>query len=691
MDFRELLRQHPFLRLLLPLVVGILSSDMVDIPNGLAYILLWIGFVFLLLFVLTPKLRKSIELRSVFGLVVFVLLASLGVYRLQVVQEDMMLNVTDSCQVYQLELIENPIEKKNSYSCVAKICESIQKDQVCKETANIILYFQKDSLIEQFQTGDRLLINSDVERVRNAGNPNEFDYAGYLKTRRILYSSYLGTANWLKLSDENSWSLRTQAWKWRDNLLQIYRDNGIQNESFDILAALTLGYKTSLDPEVRKAWADAGAMHVLAVSGLHVGIIYLVMSFLLNFLTKIKYGRWIRSLLLLLTLWLYALITGLSPSVMRAACMFSFIVIGEAMRRKGGVFNSLAASAFFLLLYNPYLLFTVGFQFSYLAVAGIVFFQPKFDKLLYIKNSILNKLWQLTTVALSAQIATFPLTIYYFNQFPAYFLLSGYVVILMAGILIYLSALLLILSQVEVISNLLGWVLQNAISVLNQIIVWIQELPGAVIQKCSFTSYQVTLMYLIIFCLIFIVIEKRKFAVFTLLLLLISFQLPEIVSVFQPNQQELIVFNAGKNSLIGFRNKNSVSYLCDKNMKNTKQKFLTNNYQIKNKIEKIRTDTIKDVDFREFAGNKILIIGKNKKLSEEFFNHLNPDIILIRKSGLKLSEVLTKHCSNLSIVLDGSVYGKDLKRLHRNTDLQFPNLFVIKDRGAFTVDLSSHK
>ncbi|MCT4604148.1 MAG: hypothetical protein N4A59_14760, partial [Marinifilum sp.] len=106
---------------------------------------------------------------------------------------------------------------------------------------------------------------------------------------------------------------------------------------------------------------------------------------------------------------------------------------------------------------------------------------------------------------------------------------------------------------------------------------------------------------------------------------------------------------------------------------------------------KIRTDTIKDVDFREFAGNKILIIGKNKKLSEEFFNHLNPDIILIRKSGLKLSEVLTKHCSNLSIVLDGSVYGKDLKRLHRNTDLQFPNLFVIKDRGAFTVDLSSHK
>ncbi len=371
--------------------------------------------------------------------------------------------------------------------------------------------------------------------------------------------------------------------------------------------------------------------------------------------------------------------------------MFSFIVVGEAMRRKGGVFNSLAASAFFLLLYNPYLLFTVGFQFSYLAVVGIVFFQPKFDKLLFVRNPILNKLWQLTTVALAAQIATFPLTIYYFNQFPSYFLLSGYVVILMAGILIYLSALLLILSQVEILSNILGWILQHLIKILNQIIVWIHELPAAVIHSISFSSFQVLLMYALIINLVFVVILRRKMAVYSLLILLVFFQIPELLNHFRPKKQELIVFNAGGNSLIGFRSGNQVSYLCDKNMEMSKQKFLANNYQIQNHLDKLKIDTIQEVDFWEFAGSKILIIQRYNDLAIELFNHLHPDIVLVRKSALKKAEKLIKHQSNCTIVVDGSVYKNDLQRLQNTKVDSLGKLFVIMDRGAFIVDLSLYK
>lgn len=691
MDLRELLRQYPFLRILFFLIIGIFIAESLEISNKLALILISFGFVLMILFVLIPQLKKSYKLRPFFGLIVLVLFTCLGVFRTQVVKESMFLSEVDSCEAYQLRLIENPNEKANTFSCVARITESVNKNSITKETANIILYFKKDSLVNQLNVGDRLLINSMVERVKNAGNPNEFDYSGYLKTRHILYTSYVNTTNWIKLPRDHRMNVRTLAWKWRDQLLQIYRDNGIKNESFDILAALTLGYKTSLDPEVRKAWADAGAMHVLAVSGLHVGIIYLIMSYLLGFLLKIKYGRWIRSLLLLIILWLYALITGLSPSVMRAACMFSFIVVGEAMRRKGGVFNSLAASAFFLLLYNPYLIFTVGFQFSYLAVVGIVFFQPKFDKLLFVRNPILNKLWQLTTVALAAQIATFPLTIFYFNQFPSYFLLSGYVVILMAGILIYLSTLLLILSQVEILSNILGWILQHLIKMLNQIIVWIHELPVAVIHSLSFSSFQVLLMYALIINLIFIVILRRKMAVYSLLILLISFQMPELLNHFQPKKQELIVFNAGRNSLIGFRSGNQVSYLCDKNMEMSKQKFLANNYQIQNHIDELKTDTIQEVDFREFAGSKILIIQRYNDLSIELLNHLHPDFVLMRKSALKKAEKLMKHQINCTIVVDGSVYKNDLQRFQNTKVDSLGKLFVIMDKGAFIVDLSLYK
>jgi len=173
------------------------------------------------------------------------------------------------------------------------------------------------------------------------------------------------------------------------------------------------------------------------------------------------------------------------------------------------------------------------------------------------------------------------------------------------------------------------------------------------------------------------------------MILLISFQIPELLKHIQSKKQELIIFNAGRNALIGFRNGNQVSYLCDKGMRMSKQKFLANNYQIHNHLYELKTDTIKEVDFREFAGSKLLIIQKNNDFSFELLNRLDPDIILMRKSALKNAEFLTKNQINSTIVIDGSVYKNDLQRLHNANVDSVCNLFVIKDRGAFVVDLSS--
>ena len=350
------------------------------------------------------------------------------------------------------------------------------------------------------------------------------------------------------------------------SLLSIYRRNGIQNESFDILAALTLGYKTGMDPEIKRTWADAGAMHVLAVSGLHVGIIYMIMNYLIRFLARFKYGCHLQGILLLLTLWTYALLTGMSPSVMRSATMFSFIVIGKVLKRDGSIYNSLAISAFFLLLIDPFLLFTVGFQFSYLAVVSIVFFQPQFDKLLYIGNPILKKLWQLTTVSLAAQIGTFPLAVYYFHQFPSYFLLSGYVVITMAGMLIYLSALLLILSPIGILSEGLGWILRNLVEGMNFLIVKIQALPGSVIRELSLSQYQLLFTYFLLFSLIALLSFKRKKAVYAFVVILIGIQLPITIRIFQVPKNEMLVFNSKGHSVIGFVEGSKGLFLVDGKM-----------------------------------------------------------------------------------------------------------------------------
>ena len=689
MDFRELLRQHPFLRILFPLLIGILLTKSIELSIDLIQLLLVINCIPILLFVSVPILRKARLLKIVFGIFLFLLFVNLGIFRVQIVQTNMQLiNACDSC-AYKVQLVDNPIEKSNTYSCAVKVCESITQNQIGFESAKAMLYFQKDSIVSQLKTGDFILISSVLNRVKNAGNPYEFDYAGYLKTRHILYSSYVRKSEWIKLKDEDRFNIRAMAWKWRDKLLHIYQENGIKNESFDILAALTLGYKSSLDPEIKRAWADAGAMHVLAVSGLHVGIIYLVMSYLLGFLQRVRFGLWIRCVALLFTLWSYALITGLSPSVMRAACMFSFIIIGEAMRRKGGIFNSLAASAFFLLLYDPYLLFGVGFQFSYLAVAGIVFFQPKFDSLVYVSNPILRKFWQLTTVALAAQIATFPLAIYYFNQFPTYFLLSGYVVILVAGILIYLSALLLILSSFDWIANALGWILQKTVELLNHIIVWIHELPGAVIRQCNFTTYEVILLYLILFALIFVLVLKRKYAVYTLLILLIAIKIPTLAQVFHHPKNEIVVFNVANNSLVSFKSGERVCYLLDKSLPESKFELLTKSYNLKKEIQFIQKDTIQDIDFRIINNTSILIIEKKLTEIDSLFHKLKPDIIVLRKSALKMKEKLTKHSLNSLIVIDGSVYRNDLQRLRETSELDSTKFFITRETGAFIFDLSS--
>ncbi|MGQ1910401.1 ComEC/Rec2 family competence protein [Marinifilum sp. RC60d5] len=691
MTFREIFRQNPFLRILLPLLVGILFASYFKVNDTLCYALIIVGFTGMIGFIAIPTLRKSYSLRTLFGIFCSLFLLGLAVCRVNIVESALHLSSQPTSRIYKVELIEKPVEKTNSYLCIVDIKESLSDKTFVYQTAKAILYFAKDSSVKTLKPGDLLLLNSSLNRVKNAGNPYEFDYAAYLKTQHILYSAYINTNSWIKLGEHSRKSISILALEWRDSLLDIYREKGIRDESFDILAALTLGYKTTLDPEIKRAWADAGAMHVLAVSGLHVGIIYIIMKFILGFLGKVKYGQWIKGVLLLLSLWMYALLTGLSPSVMRAASMFSFVIGGEVLKRYGGIYNSLAASAVFLLLYNPFLLFTVGFQFSYLAVVGIVFFQARFEKLLYVRNFILRKLWQLTTVAIAAQIATFPLAIYYFNQFPTYFLLSGYIVILMAGVLIYLSILLLLLAKIDFLSDILAWILHHLVGWMNWLIVQIHHLPGAVIRDFTFTEYQVVLLYLSILCLIFILVLKRKKAVFSLLILLLCIQIPVLISKLKAEERELVVFNAGRNSLIGLRNKEKVFLLIDKDLKEKKIERLTKPYLMQKGVVDIQIDTLRAFDYRDFDGTVIVSIDRKLVNANQVLDSIKADYLILRKNALKSDSIWVKKGNNRVDILDGSIYLNDLKRITNRRNVPSEKFFQVGESGAYIQLLSSQK
>ena len=249
----------------------------------------------------------------------------------------------------------------------------------------------------------------------------------------------------------------------RDKLLNILKENGLKNNELAVASALILGYKDDLGEELKHSYSSAGATHVLAVSGLHVGIIFLVLNFLLNILDKNDRFKISKAILLICFLWAYATITGLSPSVVRAATMFSFVTIGKSFGKSSSIYNTLCASAFVLLVYNPYLIMEVGFQLSYLAVVGIVYFQSIIYKWIYVKNKFLKYIWMITSVSIAAQLTTFPLGLLYLHQSPTYLFASNLFVIPGAMLIIGLGILLFITSWIPLISGGIGWLLAKFI------------------------------------------------------------------------------------------------------------------------------------------------------------------------------------------------------------------------------------
>jgi competence protein ComEC len=285
--------------------------------------------------------------------------------------------------------------------------------------------------------------------------------------------------------------------KVRGDLIESLNEDSVPSKEHGVISALLVGDRSFLDPQLRNDFADAGAVHILAVSGLHVGIIYLLFLSVFNFLLREKM-RLFKFFLILAVLWGYAAFTGFSPSVLRAATMFSFIAAGKYNSRYVNTYNMIAASALFLLAVNPLLITQIGFQLSYLAVIGIVFFHPKFRALLVIENKYIDMLWSLVCVSFAAQLATFPLSIYYFHQFPMLFMITNIVVIPLATLILYFGVAWVVLLWIPFVSDILGWITIIFTRILNTFVELINTIPFAKMDGLYMSSLSVMLTYMII-------------------------------------------------------------------------------------------------------------------------------------------------------------------------------------------------
>lgn len=449
--------------------------------------------------------------------------------------------------------IKNRPEKKGNYTkCLVEI-EQLKFQKWTAARGRAYLYVKGHSFLN-LAIGQRLHIPENAfKSLSKARNPGEFDYAAYLANKHIYQQAFVDSSEVILLKSPKTKPLMAYLSAYRMNLLATL--SFLPNTTRGIAEALLLGYRNNLDEHTSQVFSDTGTMHILAVSGLHVGIIYAVLGFLLAKLIPSSRFRSVRTIATISGLIIYALLTGLPPSVLRATLMFSIFCIGQQVERNTNTSNSLLGSAFILLVADPNLLFNLGFIFSYAAVLGIVNFQPFFANLLSVKSPILRFLWNLTTVSFAAQLATFPLTLLFFHQFPLLFPISNLIAIPAAFITVVLGLIVIFLSFIPLgLLSVSQMIYEFVLDVLLGSLDILSQVSWGKIDEIHLPIWQALFLYLLIFTLFLCWKTKRSFAVWAFSTCFLCLILSSTVQNYlQRQNSSFIVFDVGYKSLYGCR------------------------------------------------------------------------------------------------------------------------------------------
>lgn len=439
--------------------------------------------------------------------------------------------------------------------------------KVLPVTGQLVIALKTDTAgKKRYRYGDELLIRSKFTGTEPPYNPAEFNFKLFLQNQNIWHQTFINESQLRILAHEKGNPVISYAKKLRQKLVLKLARYVPDKEAAAVAATLLLGYRASLNAETLSAYSRTGTLHVLSVSGMHVALLYVVISKLLGWSFLTRKNRWLKPVISILLIWAYALITGFSPSVNRAALMISLLIIGKTFNRDANSLNILAFSAFALLIYNPFYLADVGFQLSYLAVFGLIVLQPAIQKLLQPDHRIVRLVWSACCVSLAAQLVTSPLSLYYFHQFPVYFLISNLFILIPSAVIMYVGVLFLICPDGWLITQWLGWLLEKFIVLTNSGLHIIEKWPWASIDRVwiSFTEYLLLSLAAMAFSMFIIFKTKKLFPVMLILVLLFSLS-TSLKKVKKFGQKELVLFSFRKNTGMIFHVQNKAVIVSDLN------------------------------------------------------------------------------------------------------------------------------
>lgn len=683
-------REIPFARLVFAVMIGILLA--IFLPQQPTAFIIWTGLLATgACLMILNFITINFKFRWLYGLSLSLFLLLLGW------QRTLNYNELSNKNHFQYQISKNNIiigeinriqPTSTGKTRLQLNVEAIQADSDVIKTVNgNLLVYLDSTALDHLQYGDRVSILGSISRLEPPKNPKAFDFSRYMHFQNVHYQAFVKPGNWQLLEKGKGWAPALVANRLQKRFIRILQKRVPGEDEFAVASALTLGYRDEISDEIKTAYRNTGATHVLAVSGLHVGFLYMAISFLLSFV-KLKSKSWkiTKVILELALIWLFTLITGGAASIFRAAVMFSFIILGKLLQRNNNIYNNIAASAFLLLLINPYYIMDVGFQLSYLALIGIIYFQPKIYKLLYVENKLLDYIWQLVAVSLAAQIVTLPISLYYFHQFPWYFWLSGLVVVPMAGVILSAGFLLFIVDSIPFLGWLMGKIIFGAVWLINHAILLIEKIPGATTTGIWISFFAVITLYLIILLAI-IAMNTRRFqwmlaSMSCVTVLSLAYFMTEWRSA---QQHQFIVYHIAKHTAIDYVNGEQVIEIRDEALPEKNLQFANQNYRwfrrAKETKQVILTDTTSAGIF-QFGDIKMAIIDQVWQSEKA-----KVDYVIIRKNPLNTLHELLQSFDYKTVIFDTSNNRKQVKSWQEEAAQMGIKTYDVQEKGAFIMDL----
>jgi competence protein ComEC len=471
-------------------------------------------------------------------------------------------NLKNEKAVFICTLTDYPEERENSFRLTVKLNSKIEDGKIKTVKGSILLYNKKDSSKLSFIPGDILIIRCTPLEIVNRANPYEFDYRFFMENQGIRYYAFTNSKDFTGHYTPAHRLLIHRALIVREKIISMFRERGITGERLALVAAITLGQKSMLDPEQKLNFIKAGVMHIMAVSGLHAIILSL---FVFNLLFFMK-GRFniLRIIMTILILWSFAFVTGLTPSVLRATLMYSFLQAGKLIKRPANGINSVLASAFVLILIRPSVIFDAGFLLSYSAVIYIMTFYNSFYQIVVFKSWLIDKIWQSSVVTIVAQAGTLPLTIMLFNRFPTYFILANITIVPVSNLLIITGCLVPMLFHIRFLSIFLAAMLNHLTGLTEYLTASAASLPYSSIENIGMTTPECILLALTIFLFSHWLVNRKSFPVYYPLIFLILFLFTGMIKeVSSKKKNEIIVYNTPGSSTIGIKTGKIINLFAD--------------------------------------------------------------------------------------------------------------------------------